>query len=145
MENPFVGPILITAELNENLIFMYEISQLLKPNLISPPPSLEISTKNLRPPLIDQTFPLEILIENKSQGDALNLNIDVEFPEQIKVMRGTLKKQIYSLRSNENIKWEINLKPTEAGDYIIKVISKFNDPDQNLIEDTKEFPLSIKL
>lgn len=60
-------------------------------------------------------------------------------------MRGTLKKQIYSLRSNENINWEINLKPTEAGDYIIKVISKFNDPDQNLIEDTKEFPLSIKL
>jgi tetratricopeptide (TPR) repeat protein len=145
MENPFVGPILITAELNESLIFMYEISQLLTPNLISPPPTLEISTKSLRPPLIDQTFPLEILIENKSEGDALNLNIDVEFPEEIKVMRGTLKKQIYSLRSNENIKWEINLRPTEAGDYIIKIISKFNDPDQNLIEDKKEFPLSIKL
>lgn len=145
MENPFIGPILITAELNENLIFMYEISQLLKPNLISPPPTLEISTKNLRPPLIGQTFPFEILIENKSEGDALNLNIDVEFPEQIKVMRGTLKKQIYSLRSNENIKWEINLKPTEAGDYIIKVFNKFNDPDQNLFEDTKEFPLSVKL
>lgn len=145
MENPFVGPILMTAELNENLIFMYEISQLLKPNLISPPPTLEISTKNLRPPLIDQTFPFEILIENKSEGDALNLNIDVEFPEKIKVMRGTLKKQIYSLRSNENIKWEINLRPIEAGDYIIKVFSKFNDPDQNLIEDTKEFSLSIKM
>jgi tetratricopeptide (TPR) repeat protein len=145
MENPFVGPILITAELNEDLNFTYEISQLLKPNLISPPPTLEISTKNLRPPLIDQTFPLEILIENKSAGDALNLNVDVEFPEEIKVMRGTLKKQIYSLRSNENIKWEINLKPTEAGDYIFKVSSKFNDPDQNVIGDVKEFPLSIKL
>ncbi|MFX0082147.1 MAG: hypothetical protein ACFE94_10385 [Candidatus Hodarchaeota archaeon] len=145
MENPFVGPILVTAELNESLNFIYEITQILKPNLISPPPTLEISLKNLRPPLIDQSFPLEILIENKSEGDALNLNIDVEFPEEIKVMRGTLKKQIYSLRSNENIKWEINLKPTEAGEYIIKVLSKFNDPDQNLIEDIKEFPLSIKM
>ncbi|MFX1344487.1 MAG: hypothetical protein ACFFAI_05230 [Promethearchaeota archaeon] len=145
MENPFVGPILIIAELNEELHFTYEISQLLKPKLISPPPTLEISTKSLRPPLIDQSFPLEILIENKSEGDALNLNIDIEFPEEIKIMRGTLKKQIYSLRSNENIKWEINLKPTEAGDYTFKVSSKFNDPDQNVIEVIKEFPLAIKL
>ncbi|MFX1391710.1 MAG: hypothetical protein ACFE9Z_16715 [Promethearchaeota archaeon] len=145
MENPYIGPILLNVELDGNLFFPYEISELVKPNLISPPPTLEISTKNLRPPLIDQTFPLEILIENQSEGEALNLNIEVEFPEQIKVMRGTLKKQIYSLRSNENIKWEINLKPTEAGDYKIKVFSKFNDPDQNIIEETKEFPLVIKL
>lgn len=145
MENPFIGPIFLTAELSGNLLFKYEISQTLKPNLISPPPTLEISTKNLRPPLIEQTFPLEILIENKSEGEALNLNIEIEFPEQIKVMRGTLKKQIYSLRSNESIKWEINLKPIEAGDYNFRVNSKFNDPDQNIIEETKEFSLAIKL
>jgi hypothetical protein len=60
-------------------------------------------------------------------------------------MRGTLNKQIYSLRSNENIKWEINLKPLEAGNYTIKISSKFNDPDQNFIEDSIEFPLPIKL
>lgn len=145
MENPLIGPILLSAELNEDLLFTYEISQLMKPKLISPPPSLEISVNNLRPPLIGQSFPLEILIENKSEGEAINLNVEIEFPEELKVMRGTLKKQIYSLRSNENIKWEINLKPTEAGDYTIKIISKFNDPDQNVIEETREFPLSIKL
>ena len=60
-------------------------------------------------------------------------------------MRGTLTKQIYSLRSNENIRWEINLKPTEAGEYVIIIRSKFNDPDQNDIEDIKEFPFPIKL
>ena len=60
-------------------------------------------------------------------------------------MRGTLKKQIYSLRTNENIKWEINIKPIEAGDYTIKIFSKFNDPDQNIIEESKEFPLDIKM
>ncbi|MFX1426650.1 MAG: hypothetical protein ACFFBE_09370 [Promethearchaeota archaeon] len=145
MENPFIGPILLSSELDGSLFFFYEISQILKPKLISPLPTLEISTKNLRPPLIDQTFPLEFLIENKSEGEALNLDIEVEFPEQIKVMRGTLKKQIYSLRSNENIRWEINLKPTEAGDFKIRVISKFNDPDQNIIEEIKEFPLEIKM
>jgi hypothetical protein len=124
---------------------LYEIPQLLKPILISPPPSLDISIKNLRPPLIDQTFPLEVLIENKSEGEALNLIIEIEFPDQVKVMRGTLTKQIYSLKSNENIKWELNLKPTEAGDYIINIKSRFVDPDQKLFETTKEFPFPIKL
>ncbi|MHA2184778.1 MAG: hypothetical protein ACXAAI_07225 [Promethearchaeota archaeon] len=145
MENPFIGPVQLYIELNSELKFLFEISEHLIPNLKSPSPTLSISIKNLRPPLVDQTFPLEIFIENKSEGEALNLNIDIEFPEQIKVMRGTLNKQIYSLRSNENIKWEINLKPLEAGDYIIKISSKFNDPDQNLIEDSIEFPLPIKL
>ncbi len=43
------------------------------------------------------------------------------------------------------MKWEISLKPLEAGDYNIKIEIKFKDPDQNAIEDTKEFPISIKL
>ena len=73
------------------------------------------------------------------------MKLVVEFPEQLKVMRGTTNKQIYSLRSNEDIKWEINLKPLEAGDYVIKIFIKFMDPDQNKIEEIKEFPFSIKL
>ena len=145
MENPYIGPILLTSELDGNLKFFYEISNKLHPNLISPSPKLDISIRSLRPPLIDQTFPLEILIENKSEGEALDLNIDVQFPEEIKVMRGTLKKQIYSLKTNENLTWEINLKPLEAGDFTIKINTRFNDPDLNQIEETKSFPLSIKL
>jgi len=144
IDNPIIGPILLTCELNNNLIFIYE-TQSLKPKLISPPATLFTSIKNLRPPLIDQTFPLEILIENKSEGEALDIKIDVEFPEKLKIMRGTTKKQIYSLRTNEDLKWEINIKPLEAGDYIIKINIKFMDPDQNSIEETKEFPFSINL
>ena len=145
MEKPYIGPFILTSELDGNLKFFYEIPETFYPNLISPPPTLDISIKNLRPPLIGQSFPLEILVENKSEGDALDLNIEVEFPENLKVMRGTLKKQIYSLRSNENMKWEINLKPLEAGDYSIKIKTMFKDPDQNQIGEIKDFPLSIKL
>ena len=144
VDNSTIGPLLFTCELNKNMIFIYE-TQSIAPNLISPPATLVTSIKNLRPPLIDQTFPLEILIENRSEGEALDVNIDVEFPEKLKIMRGTTKKQIYSLRTNEDLKWEISLKPLEAGDYIIKIDIKFMDPDQNKIEETKEFPLSIKL
>ncbi|MFW9873391.1 MAG: hypothetical protein ACFFG0_09830, partial [Candidatus Thorarchaeota archaeon] len=125
--------------------FFYDFSEILYPKLISPPPTVDVSIKSLRPPLIGQSFPLEILIENKSEGDALDLNIEIDFPENLKVMRGTLKKQIYSLRPNENMKWEINIKPVEAGDYSIKVKTAFKDPDQNQIGEIKEFPLSIKL
>ncbi|MFX0048628.1 MAG: hypothetical protein ACFE8G_10735 [Candidatus Hermodarchaeota archaeon] len=144
VDNTVVGPFLFTCELNNNLIFTYETKSV-APKLISPPATLLTSVKNLRPPLIDQTFPLEILIENKSEAEALDVNIDVEFPEKLKIMRGTTKKQIYSLRINEDLKWEINLKPLEAGDYLIKINIKFMDPDQNKIEEMKEFPISIKL
>jgi tetratricopeptide (TPR) repeat protein len=145
MEKPFIGPVSLTADIDGILIFYHKTYEILKPHLISPPPTLEFSLKNLRTPLIGQTFPLEILIENKSEGEAINLNIEVEFPEQLKVMRGTLKKQIYSLKPNENLRWEININPSEAGDYLIKINTEFNDPDQNKIEDVKEFPFSIKL
>lgn len=144
LDNPSIGPLSLQCQINNKLVFIHESSKII-PNLIPPPPSLEVSTKNLRTPLIDQTFPLEILVQNLSEGEALDVNIDTEFPEQLKIMRGTTNKQIYSLRPNEELKWEISLKPIEAGDYNIKVLIKFKDPDQKLIEQVKEFPFSIKL
>lgn len=144
LDKPYIGPAYFTCEINNKLIFIYQ-TESVEPNLISPLPTLNISIKNLRPPLIGQTFPLEILVENQSSGEALDVKLEVEFPEQLKVMRGTLNKQIYSLRSNEDLRWEININPFEAGDYIIKINMKFKDQDQNLIEEVKEFPFSIKL
>ncbi|MFX1339683.1 MAG: hypothetical protein ACFFDK_13810 [Promethearchaeota archaeon] len=145
VDKPFIGPFIMTCEFDDKFIIHRQDSEKIEPNIISPPPSLEISMKNLRPPLIGQSFPMEFLIENKSEGDALELNIEIEFPEQLKLMRGTTKKQIYSLSSNENINWELSLKPIEAGDYIIKMDIKYKDPDQNLIEETKSFPFAIKM
>ncbi len=145
VDEPFIGPISLNCEMDDKFMFLLQEKEAIKPNIISPPPSLDISIKNLRPPLISQTFPLEILIENNSQGDALELNINIDFPKELKIMRGTTKKQVYYLSSNDNIKWEINLKPLEAGDYIIKMDISFKDPDQNLVEEQKTFPFSIKL
>ena len=144
MDDPYIGPLSLTFELDDLLYFVYDTG-VIKPTLISPLPSLDLSLKNLRPPLIGQSFPLEVLIENKSEGEALGVNINIEFPEELKVMRGTINKQIYSLRKNEDMKWELSIKPTEAGDFTIVFHIKFNDPDQNLIELTQEFPYSIKM
>ena len=144
LDKPYIGPISITFEVNDNLNFNY-LTNVLEPELTSPPPSLKLSIKNLRPPLIGQSFPLEILLENESEGEALDVKVLVNFPDQLKIMRGTTEKQIYSLRSKEEMKWELNIKPSEVGDYTIKFDVKFKDSDQNLIEYDQEFPFSITM
>jgi tetratricopeptide (TPR) repeat protein len=144
LDEPFIGPITITFEINETIACEY-ITDIVKPKLISPPPSLKISIKNLKPPLIGQSFPLEILLENESNGDALDVKVLSKFPEQLKVMRGTVEKQIYSLRPNEKMNWELNIKPEEVGDYIIEFDITFKDSDQNPIELNQNFPFSITM
>ena len=144
LDEPFIGPITITLEINDIISCEY-MTDIVKPKLISPPPSLKISIKNLRPPLIGQSFPLEILLENESDGDALDVKVLSKFPEQLKVMRGTIEKQIYSLRSNEQMKWELNIKPEEVGDYTIEFDITFKDSDQNPIELNQDFPFSITM
>ena len=144
IDKSFIGPVTMIWKINDTFIFPLD-SDVVEPKLVSPPASLEVSTKNLRPPLIGKVFPLEILVENKSEGEASEININLEYPKQLKVMRGTTTKQIYSLRMNEEIKWELQIKPIEAGEYSFKVEIKFKDPDQNEIEETYEFPVSIKL
>ena len=144
VDNTFIGPFLLTCEMDGKFLFFLK-TPAIKPKLISPPPSLDISTKNLRPPLVNKTFPFEIFIENNSEGEALDINFDIHFPEQLKIIRGTTKKQIYSLRKKENMTWEIQLKPIEPGEFTIQINMKFKDPDENIIEETKNFSLSIKL
>ena len=144
IDDNFIGPIIMSCELDEKYDFFLE-TRVIIPKLISPLPTLDFSTRNLRPPLIDKSFPFEILISNKSDGEALDIKIDIEFPEQLKVMRGTTVKQIYSLKTNDSMTWELQLKPLEAGDFTIKMNVSFKDPDQNLIEYVKDFPFSIKL
>jgi tetratricopeptide (TPR) repeat protein len=143
-DESYIGPISLHCEINDELLLRVE-TDVIKVALLSPPPLLDVSFKSLRTPLIGQSFPVELNIENPSQGDALDVNVNLIFPDEIKIMRGTTDKQIYSLRKNENIKWELNIKPMEAGDYSIKVEIDFKDEDQNSINMVKEFPFPIKL
>jgi tetratricopeptide (TPR) repeat protein len=145
LDEPSIGPVNLYCELDNIFTLTITNEEQLKPLILSPPPSLEISVENLKPPLIGKTFPYEILIENNSEGEALDLTIEAEFPEELKVIRGTVKKQLYALKPNDSLNWEISLKPQEAGDFIVKIHSKFEDPDGNVIENIDEFPFSINL
>ncbi len=141
----FIGPIKIQYEINGKYIGYFENRNEFNLTLLSPPTHLDVSIKNLKPPLIDKTFPLEILIENHSDSEARNLEITLTLPEPLKLMRGTLEKQIYSLGTNESINWKISAKPIEAGDFEIIGDIKYSDPDQNILKERKIFPISIKM
>lgn len=145
LEDCFIGSLKLTCKVNKIFTCIIENRDKYPIDLTAPPTHLDVSVKNLKPPLIEQTFPLEILIENNSDGEASNLKINIELPNNLQLRRGTLEKQIYSLRSNEDIRWEINARPVEAGEFEIKVNLKYEDPDQKIIEETKSFPISIKL
>jgi hypothetical protein len=43
------------------------------------------------------------------------------------------------------IDWQISTKPNEAGESEITGEIKYKDPDQNVIEEKKNFSISIKL
>ncbi len=142
--NSFIGPILLTCQINDFLTFFVKT----KVNTIkisSPPPQLGVFFKQLKPPIINQSFPLEITVSNKSTGEAVEVEINLDFPEELKVMRGTTQKQIYSIRSGEEIKWEVQVKPLEPGDFSITTNVKYKDGDGNLTDKTKDFPMLIKL
>lgn len=141
----FFGPILITSRINELLTF-YIKSKVQHLKISSPPTQIGVYFKNLRPPLINQTFPMEITVSNKSTGEALEIEIELEFPKELKVMRGTTKKQLYSIRPNEEIRWEIQVKPLEPGEFDINTTVKYNDSDNNIIgPKSKAYPIKIKL
>jgi hypothetical protein len=141
----FIGPTKIQYKINGKYIGYFENRNEFNLTLLSPPTHLEISIKNLKPPLIDKTFPLEISIENNSDSEARDLEIILTLPEPLKLMRGTLEKQIYSLGTNETINWKISAKPIEAGEFEIIGDIKYTDPDQNILKERKTFPISIKM
>jgi hypothetical protein len=144
-DDSFISPLKIQYNINDKFISSLENREELKLKLLSPPAHLDISIESLKPPLIDKTFPLEIRIENNSDSEARNLEILITLDESLKLMRGTLEKQIYSLGTNERINWKISAKPIEAGEFKIIGEIKYNDPDQNDLEERKVFPLSIKM
>ncbi len=144
-EETSIGPIRILGKINEKYWFTIENRNKFPLELLSPPAHLDMAINNLKPPLIDTTFPLEIIIENNSESEARDLDISISLPDNLKLMRGTLQKQIYSLRPNEMIEWQISARSMEAGESNIVGEMRYKDPDQNMLEEKKEFPLSIKL
>ncbi|MHA1730748.1 MAG: hypothetical protein ACTSU5_02340, partial [Promethearchaeota archaeon] len=113
---------------------------------VSPPAKIGIDLQELAPPVIGQTFPMEITLSNRSDGEAVKIDVELEFPPELKVFRGTNKKTIYSLAPNQDISWQLSLKPKEPGVFPIRVTMTFEDSNGNTVgPQTAELPFEVKL
>jgi len=141
-----IGPIKLTLEINKKFRY-YAISDTKQLKITSPAAILGINLIPQKTPVINQSFPLQVVVSNNSDGDAMEIDILFEFPdENIRMMRGTMDKKIYALSPNENIKWQILIKASDVGELPIKTTVSFKDGDGNSRGPFEViFPLMINL
>lgn len=141
----FIGPIILTMNVDDKFSFALE-SDRKDINITAPDAVLGITLTPEKTPVINQSFPVQVLVSNKSDGNAMEIEIEFEFPEDLKMMRGTFKKNIYSLSPNEQLHWQILVKAFDVGEFPIKTIVSFKDEDGNLKGPfSAEIPLTINL
>ena len=112
------------------------------------PADIVITFEKVTEPIIDKPFTLRIDVTNESRGDATDLDIEVQIPAElpVQVVRGTLKKKFYSLAGGESTSWEILLRVSEEGRFVLLVQVQFKDKDGKEVPAvSKEVPLEIKM
>lgn len=141
----YIGPIHLTINVDNKFTFSLE-SKRQDILITSPDAVLGVTLTPQKTPVINQSFPVEVLISNNSDGAAMEIEVDFEFPEDLKMMRGTLTKNIYSLNPNEDMHWQIMLKAFDVGEIPIKTIVTFKDGDGNEKGPYEaEIPITINL
>ncbi|MHA1453524.1 MAG: hypothetical protein ACTSRD_11750 [Promethearchaeota archaeon] len=141
----FVGPLSFKFDIDDTfeLKLKTDSQKLL---IKSPPARLGIDLTPLINPIINQTFPMEVKVSNPSDADIVNIEVEFEFPKNLRLMRGTTSKKIYQLIRNEDFSYQISLKPLEPGTHKIKAIVSFHDADGNLVGPNEaELKLEINL
>ncbi|MHA1717701.1 MAG: hypothetical protein ACTSXP_18820, partial [Promethearchaeota archaeon] len=140
-----IGPLLLEMKIND----FKAVKKVdgIKFSIFARPTNIIVSATEMSEPLIGKSFPLRIEVKNESKGNASDLNIVLEIPEEqpIYLVRGTLEKRFYNLASGESTFWEINLKPEEEGNFLIKADVSFKDGDGNPISITYNLPLEIRM
>jgi hypothetical protein len=144
LDSAFVGPIVLTCQVGEAIFFAKSESQSLV--VTSPPAKLGVFMKPNGTPLIGKTFPMEVTVSNDSEGEATNIEIELEFPENLRLMRGLAKKTLYSIAAHNKLSFQVSLQPLEPGEAPIKVTMTFKDADGNVIgPNSAELPFEINL
>jgi len=144
LEQAFAGPVVLTCAIGNVVFFAKSATQFLV--VTSPPARIGIFLKPLGTPLIGKTFPMDITLTNESEGEATNIELDINFPPNLQLMRGLPKKTVYSIAAHANISFQVMLQPTEAGETPVNVTMTFKDADGNVNGPyTADLPFEIKL
>ena len=140
-----LGPIVFLVEVDKKYRFYCETAHV-PIKVVNPDADLEVEYNPLETPILNQKFPLEVVLQNRSKGEALNLRVQLEFPEELRLMRGTFEKVIYSLGSKESFKWQLQVKAFEPGEILVKTTVLYEDSEGNEIgPKVYEKPVEINL
>ncbi|MHA1794399.1 MAG: primase-like DNA-binding domain-containing protein [Promethearchaeota archaeon] len=141
-----IGPIKIEMTFHE-----YKMKKIIngtKFTVHGQPANITINIEELSEPMIGKAFPLQIEVINESRGDANDLEIEILLPEDdnIQLVRGTLKKKLFSLVAGAATTWEIMLRPSKEGEYHLKANIQYKDAQGNQLGPvTKDIMLEIKI
>lgn len=141
-----IGPLVVEFKLGEFLARKHVDG--IKFMIQGRPVNLIINHEILQEPIVDKPFPIKIEIVNDSRGDASNLEVEVQIPEDqpLQVVRGTLIKKFHTMSGGESGSWEIQLIPEEEGKYIIFVTLNYKDSNDEFAEPVKkEIPIDVKM
>jgi hypothetical protein len=99
-------------------------------------------------PIVGKPFPVKIEIVNDSRGDASNLEVYVQVPEDqpLQAVRGTLEKKFHAMAGGESGSWDIQFMAEQEGQFMINVTLNYKDSNDNAAEPVKkEIPIDVKM
>nr|MDO8116779.1 hypothetical protein [Candidatus Sigynarchaeota archaeon] len=142
-----IGPVLIEMRLGTSITIKKTLdSRSIK--IHGQPVAMDVEYEPLQEPLVGKPFPLRIDVLNKSRGDASDLEIEVQIPEDlpIRLVRGTLKKKFFRLNAGDATSWEIQLRPDETGTFVLNVVLNYKDGDGHPVGPViNTMPIEIKM
>ncbi len=142
-----IGPVHITMKIGDAITIKKTLKSC-SVKVHGQPVSMDVEYEPLQEPLVGKAFPLRIDVLNKSRGDASDLEIEVQIPEDqpIRLVRGTLKKKFFRLNAGDATSWEIQLKPDETGNFVLNVVITYKDGDGNPVGPViNTMPIEIKM
>ena len=146
-----IGPLLLDLQLGDFSI--KKRIEGIKFTVKGQPANIIVNFEKEQEPLIGKSFPLRIDIKNESRGDANSVDMEIQLPQgededdlPIRLVRGAMSRKISKISAGELTSFLVQLKPTEEGTHIIKVIFNFLDDDGQPVGPlVNEYPLEINM
>ncbi len=119
------GPLLLTCKAKE-IEFPFKYQSIL--NILPGRPRLQIDAQSEINIFEGDAFDFDFEITNRGKGEAINLAVTLEVPEEIMIIAGTKEKKLYSLNSQENYIFTFPLQAIKSGAYEGKILISFEIP-----------------
>ena len=139
------GPLLLNCKA-KGVEFPFKYQGIL--NILPGRPKLEVNVESEMKLFEGDAFDFEFDITNQGKGEAINLTVNLEVPEEILIIAGTNEKRLYSLNSKESYSFTFPLQAIKAGTYGGKINISYEIPQDiskkpQKIEEEKKIVIEV--